>query len=75
MLLKTIWIHLFQIGLVEVVSNSPMAIQYGLEAFDKIDSSESNHKYLLEMLELVLNSDDAKEGIAAFKEKRNPDWK
>ena len=59
----------------EVVSNSPMAIQYGLEAFDKINSSESNHKYLLEMLELVLNSDDAKEGIAAFKEKRNPDWK
>jgi len=52
-----------------------MAIQYGLEAFDKINSSESNHKYLLEMLELVLNSDDAKEGIAAFKEKRNPDWK
>ena len=59
----------------EVVSNSPMAIQYGLEAFDTINSSESNHKYLLEMLELVLNSDDAKEGIAAIKEKRNPDWK
>jgi len=59
----------------EVVSNSPIAIQYGLEAFDKINSSESNHKYLLEMLELVLKSDDAIEGIAAFKEKRNPNWK
>jgi 1,4-dihydroxy-2-naphthoyl-CoA synthase len=29
----------------------------------------------LQMLELVLKSDDAKEGIAAFKEKRNPNWK
>jgi enoyl-CoA hydratase/carnithine racemase len=59
----------------EVTSNSPKAIQYGLEAFDKINSSESNHKYLSQMLEQVLNSDDAKEGIAAFKEKRNPNWK
>lgn len=59
----------------EVTSNSPKAIQYGLEAFDKINSSESNHKFLSQMLEQVLNSDDAKEGIAAFKEKRNPNWK
>ena len=59
----------------EVVSNSPIAIKYGLEAFDKINSSESNHKFLSQMLELVLNSDDAKEGITAFKEKRNPKWK
>jgi len=59
----------------DVTSNSPKAIQYGLEAFDKINSSESNHKFLSQMLEQVLNSDDAKEGIAAFKEKRNPNWK
>jgi 1,4-dihydroxy-2-naphthoyl-CoA synthase len=58
-----------------VTDNSPRAIQYGLEAFDKISSSESNHEYLLKMLELVLNSDDAKEGVSAFKEKRNPNWK
>jgi enoyl-CoA hydratase/carnithine racemase len=42
---------------------------------DNIKSSESNHEYLLQMLELVLKSDDATEGIAAFKEKRNPNWK
>ena len=42
---------------------------------DNIKSSESNHEYLLQMLELVLKSDDAMEGIAAFKEKRNPNWK
>jgi 1,4-dihydroxy-2-naphthoyl-CoA synthase len=31
--------------------------------------------YLSDMLDLVLNSDDAKEGISAFKEKRKPNWK
>lgn len=59
----------------EVVSNSPIAIKYGLEAMDKISSSESNHKYLAEMLELVLKSEDANEGISAFNEKRKPNWK
>ena len=42
---------------------------------DKISSIESNHKYLSEMLDKVLSSDDAKEGINAFKEKRKPIWK
>ena len=59
----------------EVTRNSPFAIKHGLEAMDNIKSSESNHEYLLQMLELVLKSDDATEGIAAFKEKRNPNWK
>ena len=59
----------------DVINNSPKAIQYGLEAFDKVNSSESNHKFLSQMLELVLSSDDAREGVAAFKEKRNPNWK
>jgi 1,4-dihydroxy-2-naphthoyl-CoA synthase len=31
--------------------------------------------YLSKMLEKVLNSADAKEGINAFKNKRTPDWK
>ena len=59
----------------EVTNNSPEAIKYGLEAIDRIRSSESNHEYLADMLELVLNSDDAKEGISAFKEKRKQNWK
>ncbi|MDG1552226.1 MAG: hypothetical protein P8Q87_01735, partial [Candidatus Poseidonia sp.] len=54
----------------EVTRNSPFAIKHGLEAMDNIKSSESNHEYLLQMLELVLKSDDAKEGIAAYVEKR-----
>jgi enoyl-CoA hydratase/carnithine racemase len=61
--------------LMEVTSNSPTAIRLGLEALDKINSSELNHLYLSEMLEKVLNSADAKEGINAFKNKRTPDWK
>ena len=58
-----------------ITSNSPTAIRLGLEALDKINSSELNHLYLSEMLEKVLNSADAKEGINAFKNKRTPDWK
>ena len=61
--------------LMEVTSNSPTAIRLGLEALDKINSSELNHLYLSEMLEKVLNSADAKEGIDAFKNKKTPDWK
>ena len=58
----------------EVTSNSPIAIKLGLEASDKINSSELNHEYLSKMLEKVLKSDDAVEGIKAFKEKRKPKW-
>ncbi len=59
----------------EVTSNSPIAIKYGMEAIDKISSSKSNYKYLSKMLDLVLVSDDAKEGVIAFNEKRKPNWK
>ena len=58
----------------QVINNSPTAIKYGLEANHKINTSESNHVYLSEMLDLVLNSNDANEGISAFKEKRKPNW-
>ena len=57
-----------------VIHNSPIAIKHGLEAADKINSSESNNEYLYNMLEKVKSSSDAKEGIKAFKEKRKPNW-
>jgi len=57
-----------------IIENSPQAISLGLEAFEKLIDQEKNQKYLSEMLDKVLKSDDAKEGITAFKEKRKPNW-
>ena len=58
-----------------VTENSPKAISLGLEAFENLIDQENNQKYLAKMLNKVLKSDDAKEGITAFKEKRRPKWK
>tara|TARA_B110000003_G_C16649566_1_gene533576 strand:- start:958 stop:1773 length:816 start_codon:yes stop_codon:yes gene_type:complete len=58
-----------------ILENSPKAISLGLEAFEKLIDQEKNQKYLAKMLDKVLESDDAKEGITAFKEKRKPNWK
>ena len=71
---KSDLINTVQNWLKDVVSNSPSAIRLGLEASDNISSSELNHEYLSKMLEKVLQSEDAKEGIKAFKEKRKPKW-
>ncbi len=59
-----------------IKANSPTAIRKGLEAFDKLRSikSDEKHKYLQKMLYEVIKSEDAKEGITAFKEKRKPNW-
>ena len=57
-----------------IIENSPQAISLGLEAFEKLIDQEKNQKYLAQMLDKVLESDDAKEGITAFKEKRKPNW-
>ena len=58
-----------------IIENSPQAISLGLEAFEKLIYQENNQKYLAKMLNKVLKSNDAKEGINAFKEKRKPNWK
>ena len=60
-----------------ICSNAPYAIKSGIEALQKIsDIAETDrHKYLKSQLDKLLKSEDAKEGTAAFKEKRNPIWK
>ena len=58
-----------------MIENSPKAISLGLEAFENLIDQENNQKYLAKMLNKVLKSNDAKEGITAFKEKRRPKWK
>ena len=58
----------------ELKQNSPTAIRNGLAAFDHIQPSAAEHKYLSEMLMKTIQTPDAREGIKAFKEKRKPVW-
>ena len=58
----------------EVVENSPSAISLGMEAYKNIVDDEKNQKYLKSMLDRVINTRDAHEGLKAFKEKRAPKW-
>ena len=59
----------------EILDNSPTAIRLGIEAYNYITNKPDQHQYLLEMLNKAIKSNDAKEGINAFKEKRKPNWK
>lgn len=60
-----------------VLENSPFAIQKGLEAFNELENigEENRHSFLINQLNEIRKSDDAQEGINAFKEKRKPIWK
>lgn len=61
----------------DLLQYSPAAIQMGLQAFQEMHRLPANeqHPYLHGMLQAVLKTDDAQEGIAAFSEKRKPIWK
>jgi enoyl-CoA hydratase/carnithine racemase len=56
---------------------SPTALALAKEAADTIQDMEygKSLRYLRELLTLVALSDDAREGIAAFLDKRDPQWK
>jgi enoyl-CoA hydratase len=56
---------------------SPTALGLAKEAADTIQDMEygKSLRYLRELITLVALSDDAKEGIAAFFDKRDPRWK
>lgn len=60
-----------------ICSNAPYAIKSGMEALQNMSDIAENdrHNYLKAQLEKLLKSEDAKEGTAAFKEKRTPIWK
>jgi len=60
----------------ELLENSPMAIRMGLEAYDTLRSTDpaEHHQYLKSMLFRSIQTPDAREGIAAFREKRKPVW-
>lgn len=60
----------------ELKTFSPSAIRLGLKAWHEMKdiSSEKQHGYLLNMLQEILKTKDASEGLQAFIEKREPKW-
>ena len=60
----------------DIKEQSPTALRLGLKAFQemKTKNADEKHKYLHAMLMQCLQSKDAAEGLAAFKEKRKPLW-
>jgi len=60
----------------QLAKQSPTAMRMGLEAFNEQRrmSVEDALPYLREQLYALLNSEDAKEGLAAFFQKREPKW-
>lgn len=61
----------------EIAARSPAAIRLGLQAFYRSQDMEHGPqlRYLQGELGRVLALDDAKEGISAFLQKRDPIWK
>jgi enoyl-CoA hydratase/carnithine racemase len=60
----------------QLAKQSPTAMRMGLNAFNEQRQMpvEEALPYLREQLYAVLGSEDAKEGLAAFFEKREPQW-
>ena len=60
----------------ELANLAPETMQLGLEAYEKQDSKSFNEAlpYLQEQIAKCFEGKDAKEGIAAFLEKRKPKW-
>jgi enoyl-CoA hydratase/carnithine racemase len=67
--------NLCQLWINDIISVSPNAIRNGLRIFEESYVDEDNIKKLNKELKKLRTSDDFKEGISAFKEKRKPKWK
>jgi enoyl-CoA hydratase/carnithine racemase len=61
----------------EIAANAPRAIQLGRQALAEADDLPFDRAvdYLCRRLGEVLGTEDAAEGLAAFREKRPPQWK
>ncbi|MBC3786118.1 enoyl-CoA hydratase/isomerase family protein [Spirosoma utsteinense] len=60
----------------ELKQYSPTAMQFGLRAAQQLKSlpSEEQQAFLYEQFQQLQQTKDAKEGMAAFLEKRKPEW-
>ena len=60
----------------ELANLAPETMQFGLEAYEKQDSKSFDEAlpYLQKQIAKCFEGKDAKEGIAAFLEKRKPKW-
>lgn len=59
----------------KLASWSPSALRYGLKAVRRTAQAAVERAELQAMLEALLATDDAREGIEAFNERRAPQWK
>jgi len=59
-----------------ICENSPFAVQHSLQAIDRIVAVDDAEAWAIsaEYRNLVMASEDSKEGVAAFFEKRTPTW-
>ncbi|WP_353722101.1 enoyl-CoA hydratase-related protein [Dyadobacter sp. 676] len=60
-----------------ICNSAPLSIQCGMRGLQKIQNlpQSEQHAFLKSELDKLLQTEDAKEGALAFKEKREPIWK
>ncbi|KAA0991137.1 enoyl-CoA hydratase/isomerase family protein [Dyadobacter aurulentus] len=59
-----------------ICQNAPLAIKTGISAFQRMKNipETERHTFLKAQLDFLLTTNDAKEGVLAFKEKRIQNW-
>ena len=60
-----------------LAGKSPLVLRWGRDAFYRVleMDADASLDYLQGMLTIHTQSEDAAEGVAAFAEKRTPEWK